>query len=313
MKNLYILFLSLAFSHVLRAQTIVLFSDTSNKWKVTGYNDVPSKAYTKNIHYAGDTTISGKQYQILQEDIYTKYLIYETGWGWGQVYARSLSGTDTLDHLLYDYTLNVNDTLRTDFNGKPSVAVVTNKSLTYYVGYEYLTWNLKFVSGGGFPLEYVVIQGIGTLTDPMYPLLAADYVENVSAVSCFTHNNAQPLVSPSVPYDAITSYMLKARFDNDSSCMYNSLTVPNVNNIGNLQTVQLLPNPLNTNTKFIFDPAIQIGEVVITNSIGQTVIKKAVHDEKEFLIGNQISAPGIYFYRVNDYRTGRTFSGEFIY
>ena len=313
MKKLYIFsLLLLTFSCISQAQ-IVMFSDTSNKWKVTGYNNAPANAYTKNIFYTGDTMINGKQYQILQEDAFTKYLIYETDWGWGQVYARQLGGSDTVDHLLYDYTLNVNDTFRTQFNGKPSTAVVTSRNITYFVGYEYLTWNLKFISGGSFPLEYVVIQGIGALTDPMYPLLAADYTKNVSALSCFTHNNAQPFVSPSVPYDAITSYMLKSRFDNDSSCMYNSLSVPAVSNNNTAQTVQLLPNPLNSNTRFVFTPVIQTGEVVITNSIGQTVIKKAVHDEKEFLIGNQISNPGIYFYRISDYRTGRTFSGEFIY
>lgn len=311
MKKLYLFFSILFLGYFCGAQ-IVMFSDTSNKWKITGYHDVPSTPYTKSSFYVGDTTIGSTQYQILQEDTYRRFLIRETGWGWGKVYARALDGLDSVDHLIYDYTLSKGDTLRTEYNGHPSVAVVMDKGVTNFVGYEYITWNMKFIVGGGYPGEYVVIQGIGTLTDPLYPLLSDEYVENVSAVSCFTHNNAQPLVAPSVPYDAITATMLKANFDNDSSCAYNSLSVGTIGNAPT-QTVQLLPNPLNSNTKFVFNPAIQIGTLVITNSVGQTIINRAVHNEKEFLIGNQISNPGIYFYRVSDYRTGKDFSGEFIY
>lgn len=312
MKKLYLFLLILTGCSIALQAQIVQFSDTSNKWKVIGNHDMPSTPYSKNVHYAGDTTVGGVQYQILQEDTYIKYLIRETGWGWGKVYARAMDGIDSVDHLLYDYTLNAGDTFRTEYYGSPSVAVVTSKGLTNYVGYEYLTWNMKFISGGGYPGEYVVIQGIGALSDPLYPVIAPTYVENLSAVSCFTHDNAQPEVSPSVAYDKVVAATLKASFDNNHSCAYNSLIVSNVNS-ANGQTVQLLPNPLNSDTRFVFTPAIQIGEVVITNSVGQTVIHKAVHDEKEFIIGNQISNPGIYFYRVNDYRTGRSFSGKFLY
>ncbi|MGN6567893.1 MAG: hypothetical protein ACTHJ0_08075, partial [Flavipsychrobacter sp.] len=78
MKKLYLFLSFLFFSYLCGAQ-IVMFSDTSNKWKITGYHDIPSTPYTKSAYYAGDTTIGSTQYQILQEDTYRRFLIRETG------------------------------------------------------------------------------------------------------------------------------------------------------------------------------------------------------------------------------------------
>lgn len=100
-------------------------------------------------------------------------------------------------------------------------------------------------------------------------------------------------------------------FDNDTSCSLTfGLDVKTVSNQNRVSTV--VPNPVIASSVITLPYSIPSCDVVIINSIGQTIFKTIFENKNELLIGDRITTPGIYFYRVTDNTTSRILTGTFV-
>jgi hypothetical protein len=178
--------------------------DTNTFWKTTGVwlfqGPPPAAGYSEfTVYTEGDTTINGLAY--------TK--LYEGGWSMGPtgpiVYgfhfydgafredtiARQIyfvPWSDTTEKLLYDFSLNIGDTLTSTYNygdnntifDIDSVLVGSNYHKRFLLGQ--MGWN-----GNTTPdTSYSLIEGVGSTTG-FLGMIERPF-ENFTTLECFTHD-----------------------------------------------------------------------------------------------------------------------------
>jgi len=118
-SGLLIILLGLLACSSVHAQKI-RFTDISNRWTLVeaGWGDLGRvRSYVRHVVFQSDTSIAGYDYRRLEYlDGFKVLLALREDTVSGKVYFRfitpsfwSAAGTDTLEHLLFDYNLKVND------------------------------------------------------------------------------------------------------------------------------------------------------------------------------------------------------------
>lgn len=204
---------------------------------------------------------------------------------------------DSLERVLYDYNLQVNDTVTQVFPLYGTyVNYVSSIDSTEINGLWYRVWHFEPVPQGASIRSYDVIEGIGTLYFPLYPLIQYHF-EDYTLLTCFYNRGMQPLVNSE----------LLGYFDNATSC---ALAVEQATQ--NVKKVTVIPNPIISESKLLFPSEIDAGTLTIYNDVGQCLVNKSIAHQEYERLGDKANTPGIYFYRLTDEKNKRSFTGKFV-
>ena len=296
---LLILFVFSSFGQKIR------FSDTTNRWHYYLWSDavVPPISYPYIDAFTGDTVRHGIAYKKLNHLVAITIVYIREDTVANKVYAIMTVPpyNDTTEQLLYDYNLNAGDT----FQNNHIRYTVTSKDSVTISALTYHTWHLhpfhvdSISMSFGFANDIDVIEGIGCVNDPCFPLKPFSF-ESITDLNCFSNRGATPPLSATVgPY-----------FNNSTSCSLTfGLGVSNINSISYGSTI--IPNPINSSSIITLPYKIATGSIIITNCIGQTVYNSIFQNNTELLIGDKVNVSGTYFYKVVDNSNGATYTGKF--
>ena len=276
----------------------IRFSDTSNKWVYVKPNDcsTPTLFDYFSYSYNGDTIVNGTTYlklydisntpsllSLIREDtidrkVYIKY---------PAVQFSSNLVSDTLEHILFDYTLSVGDTIKFDLYDTVANAVVQSRSVLSSVDSVSINgaWHIrqKFSSHSNYPWSngYYVIEGIGSRH---FNLIASVFAagECPPSLICFRHHGVLP------PMNNII-------YQNNTSCY---LGVEQVD--PGKGKIEVAPNPFTTSAKVLFPYMVTKGRITIYSYIGQIVYTIQVNQQSEIDIDGFDHPSGLYLLEVYD-------------
>lgn len=278
----------------------IRFTDSTNVWEilniVTDATTGPFAGY-ELLNDTGSLIFDSKKYRrislsyVIEDTINNKVFIR---------YFNTMTGSlDTSDELLYDYNWAVGDTVRYFHPGwHSSVYWVAAIDSTQINSIWYKVWHFE----GSGP-SYNVIEGIGCTNKFDYPVNPYPPFEFSSQLICFSNQRATyPLSNPISSWGVLGDIYL----NNTTSCD-NPLGIKDVSK----HKTELYPNPIDNTTKIAF-PYNVSGSLIILNVIGQAVVNLPFTNKNELLIGDKITSPGLYYYRMTDEQGGKVFSGKFV-
>ena len=147
--------------------------------------------------------------------------------------------------------------------------------------------------------DYTVLEGVGCLYGPMFPDFPFTFEIGTELV-CFENRGIKPTFSSNpAPY-----------FDNTSSCTSSfGLAVNSV--AANDMEIMVSPNPV-TAASALYLPGRFNGTVTITTFDGKLLYTRQINAENSVNIGDKISLPGMYLYRIIDADTGQVTTGKMV-
>jgi len=294
----FLLFFTLIYSSSFGQK--IHFTDSANIWNmyyVNGGDDVLT-GYPVVNKYVGDTVIHGITYKTLfchGTGFHNSIAYVREDFVSSKVYAiYPIKDTDTVEKVLYDYTLQVGDTFNSGYD-KSIVSMIDSVQINTLW---YKVWHFNGSSIG-------TIEGIGSLLGPNTPLDSIVSPEERGHLRCFINSGNTFPLSTKIDY----------YFDNNSSC----ISTFGVNEHVDVKSVfsentqlSILPNPINKASKLVLPESLASGMFVVQNIIGQTIVNSNFQNKKEIIFGDKIKLPGIYFYRVTDNQSKAIYSGKFI-
>ena len=263
--------------HCLANAQKIRFTDTINSWKIEhsagqpAFSNYELRYYDTTVTQKGITYTRIKNLGLCREDtLQNKVYIIPIG--------------DTAEKILYDYNLQVGDTLAYYFFSLPhnAAGVVTKKDSILIAGNYYKKWKLNNLA----PYIYTttIIEGIGVLVWGTF--------EQGKETVCFRRNGVI------IPVDYYVT---------SSTC---ALDISNITT--NNRTITISPNPANQYSKITFPHTIQSGQLTITDVLGKTICNKTIGNKPEIAIG-ELPASGFYFYLLTDLTQNQSYTGKFIY
>lgn len=284
MKQFLLAFLIILFFAAPVKSQKIHFTDSANHWKGIrtdeGFPQVPYSWYRWELTAGHDTTYNGQTYRIITGSaIYPKALVREDTFA-GKVYIRLLNPIyiqDTAEQVLYDYNLVPGDTLYTHMNGYQFACKVSDTNTVTIDSRQYRVQHFTPAPNMGFGQPYYVIEGIGCITAPFFPLTPA--YEFGLYLCCFYNNGTQPVVTPAVSYS----------FDNDQSC---ALNVTNPLPAADISTVS--PNPVHASAIISFAKEFS-GTLQLYGIDGRLYKTIPTGKTRQISINCSDLTPGIYF------------------
>ncbi len=183
--------------------------------------------------------------------------------------------SSTVDSLLYDFTLNVGDTIKGYFN--PNVAPIVVESIdSILIGTQYRKrWNIPSVCGWGGATPRV-IEGIGSVFGLLE--LPCGIEKNVRILECFSQNNQT----------------LYPTYDVANGCVL----ITSIKENEKFVSISIYPNP--NNGKFQLKLMNQKSVTLeITDILGNTILKSEIKNETiDIDLSGQ--SDGIYFVKTID-------------
>lgn len=266
----------------INAQTSVYhpFPDSNSLWRVNGsYWDCNPLCDFYQYTTGTDTSIDTHTYtKIYQSGIYSFS-------SWDSIYRGALRN-DTLnrkvyfvdmdstnERLLYDFSLNIGDTIFGIMPGlSPGYGVISSID-SVLVGSNY---HKAFMVDGGFA---VIIEGVGS-TRGLLELFFYQF-ESAYELICFSNNSeVYPNSSASCPL-----------------IMESALSIPKLTNQQLL--IDIYPNPFNSITTITFSEEQRNTSIKITDMLGQA-IKTISFTGKQMTIEKEQMRAGIYFVQIAD-------------
>lgn len=301
----------------------ISFSDTTNLWSFIDSNIgccvlIPTK-YTTTFFDSTTFSYHGYTYRNLISSI-AIVPIRESS---GRVYVLNIS--DSTERILYDFNLNLYDTLRTNYIQDKYIAWVTNIDSTQLAGNWYKVWHfdgtdsILYYPDSVRTLSYNVIEGIGCTNGMYYPGNPYSLASFSQQLLCFKNElvaTSTPLSNPVKAY----GFTYFSFYDNDSSCAtfyadHSHTIIGNSVNQITLQTenVKVVPNPANESCSIIFPSFFKSGTLIVVNEFGQSVINTTFQNKASVFIGDKLKEPGVYFYYLINNENAQTFSGKIVY
>ena len=253
MKQLLV-FVFVVCSLTVNAQKI-RYSDTRNRWVSIGIRTANDCTFSRMRYYGADTLISGNSYHITIDvyfqdsvtlcgryiDTAISYFVREDTIA-NIVYYRSL-GFDTGEHVLYNYNLQIGDTI--SYYPPPAPAtpppfvVVTLDSVfaidsTLINGVYHKVFHMISALPSYQYLTYSYIEGIGSPTGAYLPFHMGCTTDH-ETLTCFSQNGLTPAVNAPFYYCNAN----RSSFTNGFQC--SPTGVPSV--ISSPPTVSIAPNP----------------------------------------------------------------------
>jgi len=280
MKNYLLLIFLLVCNTGAYAQKIH-FTDSGNHWKGfdtdESFPQMPTGAYPWDFFGNRDTLYNGLAYKIFAGAGPNRSVLVREDTLAGKVYAVYLyTGIthDSAEQVMYDYSLVPGDTLFTHLGSTQFASMVLDTGSVVIGNQNYRVQFFVPVICPGFPQNYYVIEGIGSLSMPTEPLVPDR--EFPSYLTCFYHNGIQPAM-----VDAI------AQFDNNTSCRLGVQDATSVHNF------TIAPNPAHAITTIIF-PEPFTGTLQVSGSDGRLYKTIPVAHAQQVLLDCSDLAAGSY-------------------
>jgi len=305
MKKLLLLFL-LSFALSAKAQTSVYhpFPDSDAVWNIDYQQysiSFQCTLYESQYSYIidGDTSINGHNYHKL----WTPVVFHDTCNG-GFFCCGGYNGCirqdttmkkvfyipsyDSTEQLLYDFNLQVGDTIKGFLTRTCGGTKVTGLD-SILINHNYRKrWNLNYGLN--------IIEGIGA-NNGLLEGLCSILCDCQSMLMCFTQNNIILYADSSFPF-----YDLQRRCDVITST--NNLTKKN-------SSITLSPNPFHsTSTLSIFDSRFTKGDLKIYDLMGGLVQQQIITNQSTIINRNGL-CDGLYFYRLSN-SEGLMLTGKFV-
>jgi len=220
---LTILFISLAISA--NAQKI-RFTNSTNQWTTLSING-DGCSFQNSFSYYTDTVVYGITYKSMHSmwsvysgyhsscycglaDVGTQlnYLIREDTIA-GMVYY--FNPTDSAEYILYNYNLNVGDSISYSVYPAIYTDTVTSIDSVLYNGSYYKILNFQNKTLGS-DRSYTVLEGVGCTNDPVFPSYFGGCFEYGESLICFYENGLRPGIT--APINSCSKY--------GTSCFYDS-------------------------------------------------------------------------------------------
>jgi len=297
----------------------IRFTNNTNQWNTLSI-DGNACSNLNSFQYGADTIVRGITYKSMYST-WSNYFGYHyscTYCGYsdggdeinclvredtvtGIVYY--LKPTDTSEHILYNYNLQVGDSI--------SYGLITDTvasiDSTLSNGVYYRIWNLQNKAPGLFR-SYTVLEGVGCTNDPVFPAWFGECFEFGESLTCFYEHDSFPVIT--APINSCSHYENRfgcctintGVFNNAAGCSSGSGTIGggssiSVSNIKQeIPYLAIFPNP--AITQLTITAPDEMTSIVITNLLGQTVYNGECHSQKaEVDIADLVN--GMYFVRVN--------------
>lgn len=300
MKKLFLFFLIFLQTAISFAQTNVYhpFPSDSAVWNVSyeDYWNYDCLKYSYSI--TGDTAINSVTYHKIWQQGERFFMQTNSGPGPQVFCTNQLTGTYSRykgairedivqkkvyflppslsrDTLLYDFTLNVGDTVKGYFAMYDPIVIKSVDSTL--IGMQYRkTWNIDPMCGWGGPTPRI-IEGVGSIFGLLE--LPCGIEKSSRTLLCFSENNKT----------------LYPNYNGSSACtIINSVTEKeNIKNV-----VQIFPNP--SNGKFQLTLNFLKGSTFeIMDVLGNTILKSEIKNETTEMDLSDYKS-GIYFVRITD-------------
>ncbi|MBK9639603.1 MAG: T9SS type A sorting domain-containing protein [Bacteroidetes bacterium] len=182
-----------------------------------------------------------------------------------------LTPGNTIENLIYDFNLNVGDSLPLTYNNEDTTVSVTSID-SIYTPYGY---RKRFMLTGN-TLSQFLIEGIGHssgLIEPMQVSLGCGF-----NLTCFSLNDTSyfPVIGP-------TCNLAVGMVENKTKSI-----------------VSISPNPFFSNTEFQIEPSLINGELSFYNSFGQKC-KTITHIfGSQIILKRENLSAGLYFYEIKE-------------
>ena len=278
MKQLYLL-MSILLTAVAADGQKIRFTDTSNVWYESVHTWDMSQMWRTT--YKGDSSINGTDYQklytlgksstnlylLIREDTLAKKIYY-----WD----------DTTERVLYDFSLEVGDTVAYPLGRHYLKSIDSVKIDSFW----YKTFYFESATGQ-FEWPYTVIENIGCAQSLAFPIDAAYRFLGSSRLNCFYNDGVKPVFSKPVE-----------SFDNKDSC-YTYIIYVSVDDVPNSKALTISPHPANSSSVITFPYTLQKGELIIYNTLGQTVRRVSLSKSSKITVGS-LPGVGMYYYKVSD-------------
>ena len=288
----------------------IYFSDTTNKWRVIN-NSCGGDDHMPGVniyYYSGDTNFNNHYYSKLSYYNHVIFVRDDTANSIVIAFAPGWPTYDTVERLLYDYNLIPGDTFSNQFASH----VVSNIDSVSINGIFHRIWDLNSLTSGPF-VGYRFIEGVGCINGPIYPLYPY-FFEECYFESCFENNGINPPFNPAIDTFSWEWYEFGlfglVYYDNTSSCDEDfGLSVKS--SVPQKTAACVSPNPLTFDSEIVLPYVISSGQIMIVNQLGQTIQRSDFTLKKTLYIGNIVSVPGVYYYKVLDKQSNRLFTGNF--
>ncbi len=247
----------------------IRFTDSTNYWRTTSMT--PEHPYSDQQYYfRGSNTIRGRRYQCMLSyyGSLCRYVREDTAAG--LVYFISRDTTDTTEYILYNYNLNVGDTIRYIWPGSGgNTDSVINIDTVMIDGIAHRSFDLTNEGRGG-NRGYTYIEGVGGTNSPFFHLEVTSCFEYGEILSCFWNNYVRP------------SFQFRRSYCGmGGSILYENCSDLAINAPSNYSQVSIFPNPVDDElTIAISGNGILQTDVKILNLDGQRMICKSVTNSK---------------------------------
>jgi hypothetical protein len=205
----------------------------------------------------------------------------------GMVYYRYPAFGDTAERILYNYNLNIGDTLQYSASIADSVIAIDSVLMN---GVYHKTFDFTSKAGRG-SRTYTVIEGIGTSNHPVYPMFIGSCFEFTESLLCFRQNGFPPSVT----------IKRNGCFSGGGSFM-NCSTI-DVKSPGNTShSMVISPNPATSQLSIAAAASLNAGHTIsVYDAVGRCIYKGNSEPNKAAIMLNTSEwADGLYMVVVRD-------------
>ena len=204
----------------------IRFTNSTNQWTTLSI-DGDGCSSQNSFSYSNDTIVSGITYKTMLGSG-TPYFGYHDECYCGTYISNFQSAiliredtttgivyyfnqTDSAEHILYNYNLNVGDSISYSIYTEIYTDTVASIDSVLYNGVYYKIFNFQNKALGS-DRSYTVLEGIGCTNDPMFPSYFGGCFEYGESLVCFYENGVRPGIT--APINSCSQY--------GSSCFYGS-------------------------------------------------------------------------------------------
>jgi len=297
MRKLFVI-TSLLFSLSLNAQSYHPFPDTTSIWHAVGINFFNHSDYIFNLGIKGDTILNNKKYSKI-------YRTPNSSFSYNLTYIGALRENenkqvlltlpeDTSEFVLYDFNLNVGDTIfypigyglcGNNWINAPikSSRVVTSIDSILLYNNEY---RKRWILSCDWCPGDVWVEGIGSIKffGLLNPLISdVTLCGDIYAFGCFLESNEILYFDSTVCNYCMGNYILNIPAYHDDQQQFNVSYNPS----GKILSINSNKEPVNFS-------------ITIFNAIGQTVYNNSITSQT-YSLSLSTLIKGIYFYRISNH------------
>ena len=289
----------------------IRFTDHRNSWKTAA--DGADCVYANRYYFYGtDTTIHGNRYnRMLTRSEFSPSdcidFLFEYP---GDFYIREdtiankvyylsynvIFSPDTFDHILYDYTLNVGDSIAYGPYGIHTMDSVTGIDSIFISGIKYKIFHLQNMAGYGTGF-YTIVEGLGCTGSPILPTFFVACFEYEERVLCFNQNSYYPPFN--IPVNDLCAGWGGDTLNNNLGCLTLSRPIQNKKEL----IVNFNPNPaddlmlISTNVPFSPHTTLNIYDIT-----GKNILSEELPLQTQYKMNTSNLPNGMYMCIIQDYK-----------